>query len=252
MEAPTIPEHLLAALVGLALPLAGLIQHLRARGSEPERFEPREKIAMYWANGLFLLALGGAAAAAWWRAGRSWAELGLAAPAERVALGAGLGLLAVAAHALDSWWKLSSPERLAETRARWRRDSPFLPATAREVRHTGILLLGASVGEEVVYRGFLIGYLLALLGTSPGATAAAVGLPALVFGLVHLWQGAAAVAKIVVFAAWMGAILLLTGSLWIPIAVHFVVDLVGMLLSPRLLAERSGPEAAVGLEGRKS
>lgn len=252
MTAPTVWEHGVAALVGLVLPLAGLAHHLRGQGGEPEVFEPGEKIATYWINGAFLLLLAGAAAAAWRHAGRSWAALGLAAPAERVGLGVLLGLGAVLAHALDAWWNLSSPERLAATRRRWRRDSPFLPATARELRHSGALLVGAAVGEEIAYRGFLIGYALALLGSSRWGVLAAVALPALAFGLVHLWQGAAAAAKIFVFALWMGAVLLSTGSLWIPIAVHFVVDLVGMRLGSRLLAEPRVPEAAVELEGRKS
>jgi len=244
LSAPTIWEHVLAALVGLVLPISGAIQHLGRRGSEPETFEPAQKISMYWINGGVLLVLGAAAVAAWRHAGRSFAELGLAAPEGRLALGAGLAVLVIAAHALDTWSKTSSPERLAETRARWRRESAFMPATPRELRHSCVLLLGASVGEEIVWRGFLIGYLLHFTGTTAAGTAAAVALPALVFGLSHLWQGPAAVVKIVFFAACMGAILLATGSLWIPMAVHFTVDLVGMLMGPKLLAEGVEAERA--------
>jgi len=43
------------------------------------------------------------------------------------------------------------------------------------------------------------------------------------------------VLKIVLLAGFFGAILMVTGSLWIPIVLHFIVDLVGSLLGPRLL-----------------
>jgi membrane protease YdiL (CAAX protease family) len=46
------------------------------------------------------------------------------------------------------------------------------------------------------------------------------------------------VAKIVLLSLLFGLILLRTGSLWIPIGLHFAVDLAGILLAPWLLAPR--------------
>ena len=53
--------------------------------------------------------------------------------------------------------------------------------------------------------------------------------PGVAFGLVHLYQGWKAVAKIFFVAVTLGAIFLLTRSLLVPIVLHVTLDLVGGL-----------------------
>lgn len=232
MTTVTFWHHALALAIGLILPAYAARQQARADRSP---FEPWQKIATYWANGLFLVALAGVAVLVW-SAGGTLRSLGLTAPPEPLGPGLVLGAAALAGYALDAWWQLSAPHRAAATRAHWRRRTPFLPATAREVRHALALVVAAATAEEILYRGFLIGYLAHFLGPSPPGLTAAVALPALVFGASHLYQGGHAVMKIVLLAGVLGAIVVVTGSLWIPVAVHFVVDLTGVLLAPSLLA----------------
>ncbi len=235
MTSPTLWHHLLALAIGVVLPAYGALQHRRLRG-DGRALEPWQKIATYWANSLFLLVLAALALLVWRRSG-TLATLGLTAPPARLGTGLLLGAVVLAAYAADAWWQLSSPARLAATRARWRRHTPFMPATAREVRHGLALVVAAATAEEVLYRGFLIGYL-AWFTSLP----VAVAVPALVFGASHLYQGGHAVAKIVLLAGLLGVIAVSTGSLWIPIALHFAIDLTGVLLAPTLLA----PEPAEG------
>lgn len=233
----TIYDHALAALLGLILPLATILRRVR-QGAQPQRFESWEKIASYWSNSALLAILAGAALWSWQHSGRTWRELGLAEPPAHLDWGLLLAFLFSVFYTVDTWWQLA-PGRIAATRARWRRDTPFMPRTARELRHSLALVACAAVAEEILFRGFLIWYVARFSGTKPAGLSIAVALPAVVFAVSHLYQGRRAVAKIAVLAGLSGALFVVTGSLWIPIALHFLVDLVGVLLGPKLLAERA-------------
>ncbi len=244
MLLPTVFDHLLASLICLVLPAVGAMQQ---RGSttqaEPAEFEPWEKIATYWSNSAVLALLAALGLLTWWAAGRTWHDLGLTAPPARLGWGLLLALLFLLVYALDTWRQLI-PERLPATRARWRRDTPFMPQTALEVRYSLVLVSTAAVAEEILYRGFLIAYAAHFTGPSALGLAAAVALPAAVFGFSHFYQGWRAVFKILLLATVFGAIFLVTHSLWIPILLHFLVDLIGMLLGPKLLGPGKGGAAS--------
>ncbi len=242
---PTAWEHAVAVVAGVVLPLVGALQHRRAAPvKEPEPLSTREKIALYWSNSVVLWGIALLAILAWRGAGRDLDRLGLTSAPARPGLGLLLAAAFLAAYALDTWRQLSTPERLAATRARWRRDTPFMPENRREVLHSLVIVASAAVAEEIVYRGFLVGYVAAWSGRSAAGLALAVALPALVFALCHLYQGVYRAAKIALLAGLFGAILVVTGSLWIPMALHFLVDLVGSAPGPKLLAG--------GTEGRNA
>lgn len=236
MMSTTIFDHLLAGLIGLVLPAVRAVQLARSSlGKEVVELKPSEKVAVYWANSALLAVVGTGGLLAWRYADRTWLELGLTNSPGRLGWGLLLTLVFLLSYAADTLRQLS-PERLPETREKWRRDTPFMPETAREVRHSLVLVAAAAVFEEILYRGFLIAYVAHFTGSSPAGQAAAVALPALIFGISHSYQGLHAVFKIVVLAGMFGAIFVVTRSLWIPIALHALVDLVGMLLGPRMMA----------------
>lgn len=240
MQSLTPWDHVVAAIVGIGIPVSSALPWLLRRDRPaPPAMSTRDKITLYWSNGIGLLGLAAGAVYVWTHAGRSLAELGLTAVPRRLPEGLALAAVFLALFALDTWWELSSAERLQATRARWRRDTPFMPASPREVRHSMVLIGCAAVGEEILFRGWLIGYLTHLTGTTPSGLAAAVALPAVVFALAHAYQRGHAMVKIAALSCIFGAIFVITGSLWIPVALHFVVDLVGSLLGPRLLPASS-------------
>jgi len=223
----TIWDHGLAVLCGVVLPLLGLWQQ-RSLAADPEGqppLETREKIWMYRGNALLMLGLAGVVVVIWCAIGRSLGSLGITAAPGEPLMGAVLSAALLAGFALDTCWNLATPERRAESRERWLRDTPFMPETWPEVQHSLVLIVGAAVGEEVVFRGFLVSYVAGFTGSSGGGAILAVGLPALVFALCHAYQGLHAMTKIAVGGGLLGAILVTTGSLWIPIALHFLVDL---------------------------
>lgn len=134
-----------------------------------------------------------------------------------------LGLLAIAAIAL----------RLGV------RESPLLlhllPRTGRERAAFVLLAVAAGVGEEVVFRGFLVPALWAATGSLPFAAVFA----AAVFGILHAYQDRGGAAR----AGAMGLLLttpfLATGSLYPSILAHIAYDVVaGVWLGPWIARRR--------------
>ena len=232
MHEPRLLDHALFVAVGVLLPLQGLLL-LGRRGQDPPALEPREKIAMYWLNSAVLGALSLAVAWVWLRAGSDLGALGLGLRARE---GTRWWLLALvlALYVLDAAWKLA-PARRAATARRMRRDVPFLPADRRELLHSAALVAGSAVFEEVLYRGFVMAYLAAALDLSP---AAVVLVPAALFALGHVYQGAADAAKVALLAALFGWFYLGSGVLWPLFLVHAAIDAAGMLIAVRLARVR--------------
>jgi membrane protease YdiL (CAAX protease family) len=237
---PTLVDHLLAVVYGAVLPLAGVLRRAPLRGESLDR---DERVAVAWNGAAALAVMGATVLAAWWWREGGFAGLGLTeAPAlgtpgtRSAALGLTAGfLLLYAAHLT---WHLATPARRAATRARWERDTPFMPRTAGELPHFAVLSVAAGVFEELVFRGFLVSYL--LLFTGPDLAWLAVALPAVAFGLAHLYQGAGAAAFVALMACLFGALFLATGSLWIGIVLHAGVDLLAALLGVRMLLDSGG------------
>jgi len=83
----------------------------------------------------------------------------------------------------------------------------------------------SSLGEEVVYRGFLINRLEALLGGGRKATWVAVIFSSLIFGLAHFGWGIVGVVQTTFMGlALAGSYLLFKRNLWILVAAHAYMD----------------------------
>lgn len=107
---------------------------------------------------------------------------------------------------------------------------PLLPRNGRERFPVMVLALNASFGEELFFR-VLLPLTLIMVGVPP---VLALILAIIVFGLVHLYQG------------WMGVILtalvgvlltyayLRSGSIWVPVAAHLLININGLFIRPIL------------------
>ncbi|ANM30392.1 hypothetical protein ABI59_13645 [Acidobacteria bacterium Mor1] len=236
-------DHLLALAFGLVLPV------LQAWGSsgeaedsaatEPQPQTTAEKRGAYWSTAFAHTVFGGMTLGVWYLGGRSFSELGLTEAPTNLGSALALTLLYFAVYGADTYEKLR-PSKLEESRARCRREAPHMPVNRIEVLHTLPAIAAAAVWEEVLFRGFLIAYVGHFTGSSTLGVAAAVVLPAISFGVLHLNQEPRAVAMCVVLAIIVGVILVVTGSLWIPIAIHFVVNLIAMSMGPWLMREPDG------------
>jgi len=89
----------------------------------------------------------------------------------------------------------------------------------------------AALGEEVLYRGFLMSQIIKLLGSSLLALLLNVLITSIVFGLSHSYQGRSGPWSTGIIGACLGVLYILSGfSLWLPILVHGVIDTVSLIV----------------------
>jgi membrane protease YdiL (CAAX protease family) len=81
------------------------------------------------------------------------------------------------------------------------------------------LSLTAGIVEEMLWRGFLILYLGQIVPVWAAAVASGV-----LFGLAHAYQGLASLPKLCAAGLLLSGLFLLSGSLWLPMVLHVIVD----------------------------
>ena len=96
----------------------------------------------------------------------------------------------------------------------------FLPRSRRDFRLFFFTSITAGIVEEIFYRGFAIWYLTHFMPLW-----AAVIVSSLMFGLGHSYQGAAGMLKTGVIGLSMAVLYVVTGSIWLPIVAHALLDI---------------------------
>ena len=66
----------------------------------------------------------------------------------------------------------------------------------------------------------------------------------LLFGWAHIYQGYAGVARVTVIGLVMAGVYLLSGSIWVPVAVHALADIIQFQMAREVIAS---PEMAVAV-----
>lgn len=114
----------------------------------------------------------------------------------------------------------------------------LLPETSQERRWFAAISITAGVCEEVLCRGFLIGFLMRMPGGLHLPISAALVLSAVAFGLNHIYQGKTGLISTTLSGLAFGGLFLLTGSLMLPMLLHAAADLQGLyILRPSKPAE---------------
>ena len=170
----------------------------------------------------------------WALKGRTWSDMGMGAPeGPRFWIGF---FLALALMAAGTWQRLtlsgSNEERVRQSvLSHLESLRPLLPHSRRDMMHFGLVSLTAGICEEILFRGFLIWYLSALVPQVP-----ALLIAALLFGMAHAYQGTRGVIQTGIVGLGLVALYVLTETLWVPMAVHLFVDLNSGLLAYTFLA----------------
>ena len=193
---------------------------------------PRARLAAYrrimlmeWGTAAVLLVL-------WAAAGRELALLGIRPPNGRgFGIAAAVTLAVVILLVVQLRAVRQRPQVAAQVRAAAAPMSYLLPATAGELHRFGWVSLTAGLVEELLFRGYLMWYFGAL-----GPTWMALLVSSLLFGIGHAYQGAAGIAKTGAVGLFLGALYWLSGSLWIPIVLHAIVD----AINGRMVYDASG------------
>jgi len=107
------------------------------------------------------------------------------------------------------------------------KSAAFLPQNSQELGYFMILAISAGICEEIVYRGFLVNYLMAVIDDQILAFNVAVIFPAVIFGVVHMYQGIKSVLKIAIMSLLFSTIFIFSESLLIVVLLHAGVDIAG-------------------------
>lgn len=220
-------QHALALLLAAAVPVWDRVETRRVKRAAGPRAKVqsyRRVVAVLWALTTLALAavppddlvrpplLGGPFA-------RLSAARGVPLPIV-AALLAGLVVPVLAA--------LASPHARARLSKPLEALSWYLPNSPAERRWFAAVAVSAGVCEEVLYRGFLLRYLTTSL---PGLGGTGVVLvAAAVFALAHTYQGPLGAIVTTLMALGFTALFVASGSVWMPMAVHALIDLRIVLL----------------------
>lgn len=93
-----------------------------------------------------------------------------------------------------------------------------------------VWLLVAFV-EEIIFRGYMMGEIAELTGTSKAALAVNLLASSILFGLAHWYQGKSGALSTGIIGAVLGVLFIASGfNLWLPILTHGFIDTVGLFL----------------------
>ncbi|MCI0608912.1 MAG: CPBP family intramembrane metalloprotease [Anaerolineae bacterium] len=85
--------------------------------------------------------------------------------------------------------------------------------------------------EEIIFRGYMMGDIAELIGTSKPALAVNLILSSTLFGLAHWYQGKSGALSTGIIGAVLGILFITSGfNLWLPILTHGFIDTVGLFL----------------------
>ena len=234
---PVLSDHLLVLVYGLVIPFLSGVKSLE--NFENILFTEDIRRRFYLANSLFLLLAASAVIINWLLHERPFEAMGfrLSLTVDNRAVTFGLiGLLVILyagdlLHSILKWKKQGAEvDTLDDT-------TPFLPRELREIPAYLVMCLSAGVFEEIIYRGFMVTYFLPQYNFSTGLPILAVTAPAFLFSLAHYYQGWQAVLKIFLLSLLLGMIFLSSGSIWVVMIIHFLIDLIGGLVAMRLMKE---------------
>lgn len=134
----------------------------------------------------------------------------------------GLGIFAILAQVIYLASVSRNAEKLTKLKEQIGELSYLAPQTPAENRLFDMVSITAGVCEEILYRGLLLAIMLPLAGTWP-----AIAITSLIFGLGHAYQGISGVVKTGMIGLIMAWLTVSSGSLFIAIALHAVIDLTG-------------------------
>lgn len=107
---------------------------------------------------------------------------------------------------------------------------PLMPRNGPETAWAAVLSLNAGLSEELFFRLLLPLLLTGLLGNA----ILAFSLAAIVFGMVHFYQGPVGIFATTIPGLALTVLYLWTGNLWIAVGAHACLDLLGLVVRPTI------------------
>lgn len=216
-------DHLFALVLVVAFPLFAKFYFFPRLLHDISVGDPNARTFSYGMTIVIQWALVGVLFWAWRRFSRTSPMLGLAMPRGwRLIVTIVLPLVAVALFTLQNVAIATQPAAMESVRAEMSEVAGLLPHSKFELGLWMALSTTAGICEEILYRGFLIGYAARFM-----PPALAVIVCSAVFGFGHWYQGVGNAIQTGVVGLIMAVLYWLTGSIFASIALHAIVDISG-------------------------
>ncbi len=231
----TIFDHILAVILFIVMPVLSVTDFRRLKAGLNEG-RPTARLSFYrgalaweWVLTLAIIAL-------WIIPERDFTQLGFGFDVGRgFWIGAAIVTLVGTLLIVQANVLMRDREKRLAASIQFESLQAMIPRTGREAQEFAALSITAGICEEILYRGYLMVYitsLIAIEGMLP-----ALLLSSLAFGLTHAYQGPKGVLKTGMFGLGMASLYLLTGSLWLVILLHAVVDLINGNIGRQVMSE---------------
>ena len=234
----TIFDHLFFLTIAVVQPAVGYFtfQKLVRRAEAGENINVNHlynsTMAGHWA--LFVVLLG-----FWIVAGRQWVDLGFGFNIDaRELIGLALTVAVIVALAVQlRQVGKADPETTNAYRQQLGKLEFLFPRNNNELSRFYMVSVTAGIVEEAIWRGFLFWYLGHIMPLWAAALVSSIG-----FGVAHIYQGVSNVPKVIVVGVVFSGLFLLTGSLWLPMLLHAIFDIIQGRTVYRILSRpRSEP-----------
>lgn len=221
-------DHLVALIICIIAP--ALAYSSRSVTSEDIRLEPNEKISLYHSNALLLIVFALVLITLWRLPGRSLESLGLSWPQWNTHVSyllVGIGFI----YAMDIFFQFGRQKWRNKTLANRESALAFVPSDKNEFRHFTFLAFAAGTSEEIIFRGFLLHYLVFWTGNTSEGLWGSCLFASVLFAFLHGYQGMKSALKVFLVSMLLSALFIWSQSLIPVIIVHILIDLVSGWLS---------------------
>jgi membrane protease YdiL (CAAX protease family) len=145
-------------------------------------------------------------------------------------------------YAIDTLNSVATPEKIAASISEQEKRTPFMPTKMKELPAYVLMCVCAGVFEEIVYRGYIVTYFWHFFRGSGYQLILSVVLPAFVFSISHFYYGAKNIIKAFILSMFLGLIFIQSRSLVIVMFLHFLIDLIGGLLTIKYRRQEAGKD----------
>src|SRR5687768_15834748 len=175
-------DHVIAVIICILAPVLAFTS--RKITVEEVKLTSAEKIRLYHSNALLLIVFALVVTTAWRFPGRPIEGLGLDWPVWHPYIP--LLLIAIFLfYFLDTYFQYGTRKKRERTFQLKNKSFAFIPTDGREMIHFIFLAIAAGLGEEIIFRGYLIQYLIFWTGNDlTGILTACIGSSAL-FAFLH-------------------------------------------------------------------
>lgn len=218
----TLIDHVVAIVICVFAPV--LAYSSRNIATDDIQLEPGEKIRLYHSNALLLFVFALVVVTIWRIPGRSLSSLGMEWPQwnPQVIL---LLLAVFLFYALDIFFQYGIRRWRKRTLQQRHVTFTFVPVDHKELLHFFVLAIAAGIGEEIIFRGYLIHYVIFWTGNTPSGILGACFFASSLFAFLHGYQGYRSMVKIFLLAMLFSAIFILSQSLLIVMLIHAIIDM---------------------------